>query len=79
MVEEKYWTVQEVAELLKLRVQTIYGFIRDGRLEAVRPGRSYRIGESALERFLEGRSTRTPDTRQAARLKLEREDESRGR
>lgn len=75
MVEERYWTAGEVAARLRVRVQTVYRWLQEGRLEAVRPGRSYRIGERSLERFLEEQKTRKPDTRQAARLELGREEE----
>jgi excisionase family DNA binding protein len=48
-----YYTPKEVAERLKLRVQTIYDYIRKGRLPAVRLGNRCRIAGSDLEAFLE--------------------------
>ena len=51
-METIYYTPQEVAERLKLRVQTIYDYIRKGRLPAVRLGNRCRIAESDLEAFL---------------------------
>lgn len=70
-MEKDFWTPQEVADLLRFRVQTVYEFIRLGRLEALRFGRRYRIGKAALERFLEENKTRGPETRTVARLKLD--------
>jgi excisionase family DNA binding protein len=42
-----------VAERLKLRVQTIYDYIRKGRLPAVRLGNRCRIAQSDLDAFLQ--------------------------
>ncbi|GAA5109684.1 helix-turn-helix domain-containing protein [Pseudonocardia adelaidensis] len=51
------YSVEEVAALLGLHVKTVRGYVRDGRLEAVRIGRQYRIGADALEAFT-GRAVR---------------------
>jgi excisionase family DNA binding protein len=45
------YSVEEVATLLGLHVKTVRGYVHDGRLEAVRIGRQYRIGADALESF----------------------------
>lgn len=58
-METIYYTPKEVAERLKLRVQTIYDYIRKGRLPAVRIGNRCRIAETDLEAFL-GRSNTVP-------------------
>jgi excisionase family DNA binding protein len=50
-----YYTPKEVAERLKLRVQTIYDYIRTGRLPAVRLGNRCRIAQSDLDAFLRQR------------------------
>jgi excisionase family DNA binding protein len=52
-VETVYYTPKEVAERLRLRVQTVYDYIRKGRLPAVRLGNRCRIAQSDLEAFLE--------------------------
>jgi excisionase family DNA binding protein len=52
-MDTAYYTPKEVAERLKLRVQTIYDYIRKGRLPAVRFGNRFRIAASDLEAFLE--------------------------
>jgi excisionase family DNA binding protein len=51
-VETVYYTPKEVAARLKLRVQTVYDYIRTGRLPAVRLGNRCRIAQSDLEAFL---------------------------
>jgi excisionase family DNA binding protein len=45
------YSVEDVAALLGLHVKTVRGYVRDGRLEAIRIGRQYRIGADALESF----------------------------
>jgi excisionase family DNA binding protein len=46
---ETYYTVQEVADLKGWTRQWVAKLIKQGRLEAVRVGREWRIPESALE------------------------------
>lgn len=46
-------TPEQVAEILQVHVLTIYGYIRRGKLDAVRLGRSYRIIPRDLTRFIE--------------------------
>jgi excisionase family DNA binding protein len=51
MNQRQLYSVEEVAALLGLHVKTVRGYVHDGRLEAVRIGRQYRIGADALEAF----------------------------
>lgn len=44
-------TVEQAAEQLRLHPKTVLRYIRDGRLEATRLGKSYRIPRAALEAF----------------------------
>lgn len=46
---ERMYSVEEVADLLGLHVRTVRGYIRAGRLEAVRIGKQYRIAAAAVE------------------------------
>ena len=46
-------TPEQVAEILQVHVLTIYGYIRRGKLDAIRLGRSYRITPKDLMRFIE--------------------------
>ncbi|TMQ90701.1 helix-turn-helix domain-containing protein [Actinomadura soli] len=43
------YSVEEVADLLGLHVRTVRGYIRAGRLTAVRIGKQYRISAADLE------------------------------
>jgi excisionase family DNA binding protein len=44
-------SVEQVAEQLGLHVRTVRGYIRDGRLAAVRIGKQYRIAQADLDAF----------------------------
>lgn len=48
-----FLTVQEVSELLRLSVLTIYKYIKSGELKAVEFGGHYRIGKTSLSSFIE--------------------------
>ncbi len=52
-VDERYLTLPEVAERLKVSRRTIYRWIKSGELNAYQFGREYRITESALKDYLE--------------------------
>ena len=58
-------TPEQVAEILQVHVLTIYSYIRRGKLDAVRLGRSYRIIPKDLTRFIE--SNRIKNQRAAGR------------
>ncbi len=58
MVMPKFYTVQEVADMLQIHWQSVLTYIKDGKLEAVKLGKGYRISESALKKFLADHSTR---------------------
>lgn len=46
------FTVEEVAQRLKLSARSVRRYIQAGRLRAVRPGRGYRVSDDALAAFL---------------------------
>ena len=50
-----FMTPQEIADLLKLNVMTIYEYIRAGTLKAIKFGRSYRVLVKDFEKFIESR------------------------
>jgi excisionase family DNA binding protein len=45
------YAAEQVAALLGLHVKTVRGYVRDGRLKAVRIGKQYRISAEDLEEF----------------------------
>ena len=55
-VTGRLFTVAEVAAVMRVSNMTVYRLIGSGELPALRVGKGYRIFETDLERFLEGRS-----------------------
>jgi excisionase family DNA binding protein len=49
---EPLWTVQEVAEYLRLDSSTIRAMAREGKLPAIKVGRVWRFQKTALEEYL---------------------------
>ena len=48
----KLLSLKEVSEVLKLNVNTIRRYVREGRIQAAKFGRVYRVREEALEEFI---------------------------
>lgn len=63
MVDKTYYTVQEVADLLKLHWQSVLTYIKNGELEAIKLGKGYRISQKALDTFIAKRTTKTKGTK----------------
>src|SRR5688572_6299917 len=53
-------TVEQVADYLQLNKLTIYKYIREGRLPAVKIGKVYRVRRPDIEAFLESKRIRPP-------------------
>lgn len=53
----QFLTVAEVARLLRVSNMTVYRLISGGELPAVRVGRSYRLREEDVDRYLSARFT----------------------
>ena len=51
-------TPEQVAEILKVRKDTVYSWIRAGKLPAAKLGNRYRISEEDLQAFVEKAKTR---------------------
>lgn len=50
---DNYYTPQQVAEKLQINIRTVYKWIREGKLKAVKVGDLWRISETELIRFVE--------------------------
>jgi len=48
----KFFTVAEVATLLRVSKMSVYRLIHGGQLEAVQFGRSFRVTEKAVDNYL---------------------------
>jgi len=51
---DNYYTPQQVAEKLQINIRTVYKWIREGKLKAIKVGDLWRISESEIKRFIEG-------------------------
>ena len=58
MAELKVYTIEEVVQLLHVTRRTIYTYIKEGKLKAVKIGKYWRVTQKNLEEFL---STGTKD------------------
>ena len=54
----RFLTVAEVASLLRVSTMTVYRLIKADDLPAVRIGKSYRVPEDDVDRYLASRYTR---------------------
>ncbi|MEU5671770.1 helix-turn-helix domain-containing protein [Micromonospora sp. NPDC047762] len=66
MTEEMY-SVEQVADRLNLHVRTVRGYIRSGRLRAVRIGKQYRIAAGDLD-ALTGQAPTAPGVARQAEV-----------
>ena len=51
-MKKEYYTVQEVADLLKVHVGSVRRFISKNKLVSVKVGRAVRVEQSAIDDFL---------------------------
>lgn len=56
---EQYYTIKEVAEILKVAYLTVYRWVKDGKIEAYKLGKEYRIKKIDIEKFVEGSKYQT--------------------
>lgn len=52
MRHEQYYSIEEVAEMLKVAYLTVYRWIQAERLIAYKAGKQYRIKENDLSQFI---------------------------
>lgn len=67
--------VQEVADFLQMNAATIYNWAQEGRIPAIKLGRSWRFRRADLEKWLDANSPglkQTQDRAQDASLYAER-------
>jgi len=51
---DKFYSVDEIAEMLKIHPKTIQRYIREGKLKASKVGKSWRVSGHDLSTFTEG-------------------------
>lgn len=52
MTEKKVYTIDELVQMLQVTRRTIYNYIKEGKLKAVKIGKYWRVTDKALEEFL---------------------------
>ena len=52
MTEDQYYSIEEVAKLLKVAYLTVYRWIQAKKLLAIKAGKQYRISKSELDKFV---------------------------
>lgn len=57
MADIKVFTLDEVADILKVTKRTLYNYVKDGKLPAVKMGKYWRVSQESLQAFI---STGTP-------------------
>lgn len=51
------FTPRQISEILQLNILTVYSYIKEGQLSAIKLGRSYRITKEDLDDFLRNHRT----------------------
>lgn len=49
----QFYTLQEISELLRVSMTTIYRYVESGKLGAVKIGNSYRVTDEDLRKFID--------------------------
>lgn len=52
MINDEFYTAEELATKLKLNVMTIYRYIKAGKLKAHKIGKEFRIDRNEFEKLL---------------------------
>lgn len=52
MTKDDYYSIEEVARMLKVAYLTVYRWVRAGKLIALKAGKQYRVANADLQKFL---------------------------
>lgn len=52
MADIKVYTLDEVAEILKVTKRTLYNYVKEGKLQAFKMGKYWRVTDENLQAFL---------------------------
>ncbi len=58
MATGQYYSIEEVAKMLKVAYLTVYRWIQSGKLTAYKAGKQYRIKETDYKNFIRKHQTR---------------------
>lgn len=48
---DRFYTCEEIAEIYGVKITTVWAWIREGKLKAMKLGKNYRISKEALPEF----------------------------
>ena len=54
----KFYTCEEVAEMYRVKVTTVWEWVREKKLNALQIGKSYRIRQSDIDAFEKNQATK---------------------
>lgn len=52
MADIRVYTLDEVADIMKVTKRTLYNYIKEGTLHAVKMGKYWRVSEESLQSFI---------------------------
>lgn len=61
-MDKDYHTVEQISEMLNIHPKTIQRYIREGKLRAIKVGKSWRVSRHDLRVFLESSDVRSSDS-----------------
>lgn len=67
-MEQKLYSIEDLAPLLQLHPKTILRFIHEGKIRARKVGRTWMIQEDGLNNYLQGEAADKPSNRQQKSL-----------
>lgn len=53
-MENKFYSVDEIATMLRITRRTVYNYMKTGKLHAVKIGKYWHIPQESLNAFLQG-------------------------
>ena len=61
-MQETYYTVEQIAQMLQMHPKTVQRYIREGKLRAVKVGKGWRVSGHDLSVFTEGETAARGET-----------------
>jgi len=52
-MQDEYYTLQEVADMLKISYMTVFRWVKVGKIKTVKIGKQHRVKKEVLEKFIE--------------------------
>lgn len=62
---DQFYTLQEVADLLKVKYLTVFRWTKNGKLPAYKFGKQYRVSGDTLQKFIDAAAIKGKTERKA--------------